>query len=139
LRAGFVAGDAGLVRYLGEVRKHAGVMVPAPVQAAAAAALADDAHVAEQQLRYAARRVRLAPVLAAHGLRSDGGPSTFYLWLGSDRGEDGWQIAARLAETAGLLVAPGDLYGPAGAAHARVALSLRDADIETVIERLSGA
>jgi succinyldiaminopimelate transaminase len=137
LRAGFVAGDPALVQYLGEVRKHAGFMVPAPVQAAGAAAFADDAHVEEQRARYAARRARLAPVLADHGYRSDGGPSTFYLWLGSDRGEDGWQMAARLAGTAGLLAAPGDLYGPAGTMHARIALSLRDADIETVVERLS--
>ncbi len=138
LRAGFVAGDPGLVRYLGEVRKHAGFMVPSPVQAAAAAALGDDAHVEIQRARYAARRARLTPVLAAHGFRSDGGPSTFYLWLGSDRGEDGWAMAARLAETAGLLVAPGDLYGPAGTHHARVALSLRDDDIGTVVDRLGG-
>lgn len=137
LRAGFVAGDPDLVRYLGEVRKHAGCMVPAPVQAAGAAAFADDAHVEVQRGRYAARRARLTPVLAAHGYRSEGGPSTFYLWLGSDRGEDGWQMAARLAETAGLLAAPGDLYGPAGAMHARIALSLRDDDIETVVARLA--
>ncbi|MFM8302997.1 MAG: succinyldiaminopimelate transaminase [Actinomycetota bacterium] len=137
LRAGFVAGDPALVGYLGEVRKHAGFMVPSPVQAAGAAALGDDAHVVEQQVRYAARRARLTPVLAEHGFPSVGGPSTFYLWLASGRGEDGWSIAARLAETAGLLVAPGDLYGPAGAAHARVALSLRDADVETVVARLS--
>jgi len=137
LRAGFVAGDPGLVQYLGEVRKHAGFMVPAPVQAAAAAALGDDVHVRDQQARYATRRARLTPVLAEHGFRSAGGPSTFYLWLASDRGEDGWAMAARLAATAGLLAAPGDLYGPAGAANARIALSLRDDDIETVVARLS--
>lgn len=137
LRAGFVAGDPGLVQYLGEVRKHAGFMVPAPVQAAGAAALADDAHVDEQRARYAARRRRITPALEAAGLRSAGGPSTFYLWLASEAGEDGWQIAARLAESAGLLVAPGDLYGADGAAHARLALTLGDADVEAVVERLS--
>jgi succinyldiaminopimelate transaminase len=136
-RAGFVAGDPTLVQYLGEVRKHAGLMVPTPVQAAGAAVLADDAHVDEQRARYAARRAGLTPVLADHGLRSAGGPSTFYLWLASDRGEDGWQIAARLAETAGLLVAPGDLYGVAGAAYARAALSVRDDEIEAVVARLA--
>jgi len=137
LRAGFVAGDPELVQYLGEVRKHAGFMVPAPVQAAAAAALGDDTHVDEQRARYAARRARLTPVLADAGFVSAGGPSTFYLWLASDRCEDGWKIAARLAEGAGLLVAPGDLYGPDGADYARVALSLRDDDLDTVITRLT--
>jgi succinyldiaminopimelate transaminase len=137
LRAGFIAGDPELVQYLGEVRKHAGFMVPAPVQAAATAALGDDEHVVAQRARYAARRARLTPALAKIGLHSVGGPSTFYVWLASERGENGWGIAARLAETAGLLVAPGDLYGSAGAAHARVALSLRDDDIDLVLQRLA--
>src|SRR5213079_1662641 len=90
LRAGFVAGDAELVAYLGEVRKHAGLMTPAPVQAAAAAALMDD-HVREQQVRYARRRAVALPALEARGLVHDGGPSTFYLWLREVDGQrDGW-------------------------------------------------
>jgi succinyldiaminopimelate transaminase len=137
LRAGFVAGDRDLVGYLGEVRKHAGFMVPAPVQAAAAAALGDDTHVREQQARYARRRARLVPALEAWGLEHDGGPSTFYLWLRSTEiGEDGWAIAARLA-TAGMLVSPGDLYGAAGARHARLALSITDERLELAIDRLA--
>ncbi len=86
LRAGFVAGDRDLVRYLGEVRKHGGLMTPAPVQAAAAAALGDDEHVRVQQLRYAARRTVVLPALEARGLVHDGGPHTFYLWLRDARG-----------------------------------------------------
>ncbi|MEX2269199.1 MAG: succinyldiaminopimelate transaminase [Acidimicrobiia bacterium] len=139
LRAGFVAGDAALVAYLGEVRKHAGFMVPAPVQAAAAAALADDEHVEAQRARYAARRSRLLPALEAWGLVHDGGTSAFYLWLRAVNGdEDGWSIAARLAQT-GALVAPGDLYGPPGARHVRLALSITDEQIDLTVQRLEGS
>ena len=139
LRAGFIAGDPTLVRYLGEVRKHAGLMVPAPVQAAATAALGDDSHVEEQRARYAARRTVLVPALEAWGLVHDGGPSTFYLWLRTPDGdEDGWSIAARLAD-AGMLVAPGDLYGPAGATHVRLAMTLTDEQVALVARRLTGA
>jgi succinyldiaminopimelate transaminase len=126
LRAGFLAGDAALVSYLGEVRKHAGLMTPAPVQAAATAALGDDVHVDEQRARYARRRKQAQEALRAWGLVHDGGPSTFYLWLRAiDGGEDGWSITRRLAEQ-GLLVAPGDMYGPDGSAHARLALTQTD-------------
>jgi len=137
LRAGFFAGDPTLIGYLGEARKHAGFMMPSPVQAAAAAALADDAHVDEQRARYARRRARLLPALDAAGLVHDGGPSTFYLWLraaGTD--EDGWSIAARLAEC-GILVAPGDLYGPGGERHARLALSITDEHVDVAVKRLT--
>ena len=136
LRAGFVAGDRELVGYLGEVRKHGGLMTPAPVQAAAAAALGDDEHVREQQLRYARRRAMAVPALEARGLVHDGGPSTFYLWLrAADGPSDGWDITADLAKT-GLLVAPGDFYGSAGASHARLALTLTDEALALACERL---
>src|SRR5262249_58153394 len=93
LRAGFVAGDGELVAYLGEVRKHGGLMTPAPVQAAAAAALADDAHVQEQRLRYSRRRAVARPALEAWGLVHDGGTSAFYLWLRDARGaRTGWEL-----------------------------------------------
>jgi aspartate/methionine/tyrosine aminotransferase len=136
LRAGFVAGDPELVGYLGEVRKHAGLMTPAPVQAAATAALADDAHVDEQRDRYARRRSLATDALRAFGLVHDGGPSTFYLWLrASDGGEDGWSITRRLAER-GLLVAAGELYGPRGAGHVRLSLTQTDERLALAFERL---
>ncbi len=59
-RVGFYAGDAELVRYLQEVRKHVGMMVPGPAQWAAVVALDDDEHVAVQ-------RASLPPPVAAHG------------------------------------------------------------------------
>ena len=137
LRAGFLAGDAALVSYLGEVRKHAGLMTPAPVQAAATAALADDAHVDEQRGRYARRRKQAQDALGEWGLVHDGGPSTFYLWLRAPEGrEDGWSITRRLAGQ-GLLVAPGDLYGPDGSAHVRLSLTQTDDRLALAFERLA--
>src|SRR6478735_4363214 len=138
-RTGFVAGDPDLVRYLGEVRKHAGLMTPAPIQAAAVAALGDDTHVVAQRARYAERRALMLSGLAAHGLIHDGGPAPFYLWLRSEAGvDDGWELAARLAE-AGTLVAPGSLYGPAAADHVRLALTQPLDRLQLVLERLSSA
>ncbi len=138
LRAGFVAGDGELVTYLGEIRKHGGLMTPAPVQAAAAAALGDDEHVREQQARYAKRRAVALSALETRDLVHDGGPSTFYLWLrAADGTSDGWAITADLAKT-GLLVAPGDFYGDAGAGHARLALTVTDDQLALACERLTG-
>src|SRR5213075_2729710 len=65
VRAGFYAGDASVVKFLGEVRKHAGFMVPGPVQHAAAVALGDDEHVDEQATTYARRLARVAEILRA--------------------------------------------------------------------------
>jgi len=136
-RVGFVAGDGDLVRYLGETRKHAGLIVPTPIQAAAAAALGDDDHVDDQRARYADRRALMLEGLAAHGLVHDGGPAPFYLWLRAEgAADDGWEIAARLAE-AGTLVAPGNLYGPAAADHVRLALTQPRERLELSLARLA--
>lgn len=137
MRCGFITGDADVVGYLGEVRKHAGLMVPIPIQAAATAALGDDAPVDAQFERYARRRARAAAALAELGIVHDGGPMVFYLWLRAvDELDDGWELAARFAE-AGTLVAPGDLYGPAGADHVRFSLAVPDDRLELALERLA--
>jgi succinyldiaminopimelate transaminase len=122
MRCGFYAGDGDLVHYLIESRKHWGFMAPTPVQAAAIAALGDDEHVSEQRARYDERRQLMIDALAPLGYLHDGGPTAFYLWLRHEHGvDDGWELAARFAH-AGILVSPGDLYGPAGADHVRLAL-----------------
>lgn len=139
MRAGFYAGDPEIVTYLVDVRRHAGLMVPSPVQAAAVVAWDDDVHVEEQRLRYQERRALLVDGLAEHGLVHDGGPTAFYLWLrATDGADDGWELAARFAH-AGTLVSPGDLYGPAGGDHVRLALVQPLDRMRLALERLGAA
>lgn len=133
-RAGFVAGDADLVADLTLTRRHAGMMVPGPVQAAMAAALDDDAHVDEQRERYRRRRADLKRALTAAGFRIDRSEGSLYLW--ATRGEGCWETVGWLAER-GILVAPGDFYGPAGANHVRVAFTATDAAVAKAVSRLS--
>jgi succinyldiaminopimelate transaminase len=133
-RAGFVAGDPELIAALLAVRKHAGMMVPRPVQQAMVAALSDDAHLEQQRHRYARRRQLLRPALDRAGLhvrRSEGG---LFLWCTAE--EPCWDTVDRLAEH-GVLVAPGVFYGPTGAHHVRVGLTATDLSIAAAIDRLS--
>jgi succinyldiaminopimelate transaminase len=132
-RAGFVTGDPRLVASLLEVRKHAGMIVPRPVQAAMEAAAADDAHVTAQAQVYARRRARLRAALEAAGYRIEHSQAGLYLW--ATAGEPGRATVRRLAE-AGILVAPGEFYGPAGERHVRVALTATDERIDDAVERL---
>ncbi|OPE50159.1 aminotransferase class I/II-fold pyridoxal phosphate-dependent enzyme, partial [Mycolicibacterium diernhoferi] len=132
-RAGFVAGDPAVVAELLAVRKHAGMMVPGPVQAAMVAGLEDDEHVAVQRERYARRRAILLPALQAAGFTIDHSEAGLYLW--ATRGEPCRDTLAWLAER-GILVAPGEFYGPAGAQHVRVALTATDERIAAAAQRL---
>ena len=133
-RAGFVAGDPGLVAELLAVRKHAGMMVPTPVQAAMVAALDDDAHEQQQRERYARRRAALLPALRSAGFAVDHSEAGLYLW--ATRGEPCRDSVAWLAAR-GILVAPGEFYGPGGAQHVRVALTATDERIAAAVHRLT--
>jgi aspartate/methionine/tyrosine aminotransferase len=133
-RAGFVTGDPALVADLHEIRRHAGMIVPAPVQAAMTAALEDDEHAARQRERYAARRAALRPALEGAGWKVEHSEAGLYLWA-TRAGYDCWESAQVLAG-AGILVSPGELYGPLGARHIRVALTATDERIAAAVARL---
>jgi succinyldiaminopimelate transaminase len=132
-RAGFVAGCSDLVGEILAVRKHIGLIPPAPVQAAMLAALADDAHVAEQRMVYFERRRRLAAALVGAGFTIDDSGAGLYLW--ATRGEDAFATISWLAER-GILAAPGSFYGEDPALHVRIALTASDADIARAADRL---
>jgi succinyldiaminopimelate transaminase len=134
-RAGFVTGDPVLVDRLLQVRKHAGMIVPRPVQAAVTVALSDDEHVAVQRARYAARRTRLRAALRSAGFTVDHSEAGLYLWVTRD--EDAWDTVSWLADR-GILVAPGTFYGPTGRRHVRIALTETDERIAAAAARIAG-
>lgn len=133
-RAGFVAGDHQVVADLLLIRKHAGMLVPRPVQEAMIDLLADHDHVAEQRVRYLERRALLRPALEAAGFRIEHSEGAIYLW--ATRGEDCQKSVNFLAQL-GILVAPGDFYGPAASQHVRVALTATDERVAAAAARLS--
>ncbi|MFM9083368.1 MAG: aminotransferase class I/II-fold pyridoxal phosphate-dependent enzyme [Actinomycetota bacterium] len=134
VRVGFYAGDAEIVEYLREVRKHAGFMVPGPAQAAGVAALDDDDHVSVQRDRYRSRLEMMARVLSRwSGLEIGLPEGGFYLWFDA---EDAWDFTERLAREGGALVSPGDFYGSGGSRHVRVAVVQPDSKLALVASRL---
>ena len=137
-RVGCYAGDAELVTYLSEVRKHAGFMVAGPVQAAAVAAWDDDDHVERQRKRYQVRLTRMQGILAAIGIAAPLPQGAFYLWVPAPDG-DAWAFARRLAVEAGVLASPGEFYGEAGRDHVRLAMVRPDEQLDLVARRLGVA
>ena len=133
-RAGFVAGDPQVVAELLAVRKHAGMMVPTPVQAAMVAALDDDEHEREQKKRYARRRDVLLAAVRDAGFTVEHSEAGLYLW--ATRGEPGRDTLSWLADR-GILVAPGEFYGPRGANFVRIALTATDERIDAAVARLA--
>ncbi|MDL9980850.1 succinyldiaminopimelate transaminase [Microbacterium candidum] len=135
-RAALVAGDRSLVGRLLTARKHLGLMLPAPVQAAMAAALRDDVHVAEQRERYRRRREILKPAVEAAGFRLDHSEAGLYLW--ATEGRDAWESMDRLADL-GILAGPGHFYGTHFPQHIRLSLTATDERVDAAARRLRAA
>lgn len=132
-RGAFVIGDPALIKRILEIRKHAGMMVPLPIQHAMIAALSDDAHVLAQRTRYNQRRKTLTPALESIGFTIDYSEAGLYIWC--TRGEDSWKSVEALAHL-GILVTPGIFYGADGAQHVRIAMTATDGAIADAAARI---
>ena len=135
VRCGFYAGDGELIHYLGELRKHAGFMQPGPGQAAGVVAFGDESHVEAQRQRYWARLELMQELVAKLGADCPLPQGGFYLWVKAPSG-DAWEFTRTLAESAGLLVSPGEFYGTQGAGYVRIAVVQPDEKIELAAKRL---
>jgi succinyldiaminopimelate transaminase len=138
-RAGFYAGDPELVAYLRLVRQHAGLIVAGPVQDGAVAAWRDDAHVDAQRARYLARLELVTAALGAAGYEAALPEGSFYLWVSRPGIDDCWALAGELADAAGMLVSPGELFEGEGSRHVRVAMVQPDERLKLACGRLSRA
>ncbi|MFV1990465.1 MAG: pyridoxal phosphate-dependent aminotransferase, partial [Acidimicrobiales bacterium] len=136
MRVGFFAGDAELVHYLSEVRKHAGFMVAGPSQAAGAAALGDEQHVDEQRARYWQRLERMARILERLDVAVQMPQGAFYLFPEAPDG-DAWAFADLLARRLGVIASPGEFYGDAAKSRVRFALVRSDDSLDLIESRLT--
>jgi succinyldiaminopimelate transaminase len=133
-RAAFVAGDAAIIQRLLEIRKHAGMIMPTPIQNAMIAALGDTEHVVMQRERYLRRREVLSKALVGAGFKIEHSEAGLYLWV--TRGEDAMASVEWFA-TRGILVVPGTFYGAAGSRHVRITLTATDERVESAERRLA--
>lgn len=135
-RGAFLIGDQKLIARVREIRKHAGMMVPLPIQRAMTIALTDELHVAEQRARYNARREKLVPALKAAGFEIEYSNAGLYIWC--TRKESDWDSVSWLANL-GILATPGNFYGELGKSHIRIAMTASDLQIAAAAARITAA
>ncbi len=130
-RAAFVIGDSKLIDQIRQIRKHAGLIVPLPVQHAMIAALSDNNHAFEQAERYEKRRIKLITALSKAGFTIEYSQAGLYIWC--SKNEDCYKTVDWFANL-GVLVTPGSFYG--SEKFIRIALTATDESIDQVVERL---
>jgi succinyldiaminopimelate transaminase len=130
-RAAFVIGDSKLIDQIRQIRKHAGLIVPLPVQQAMIAALSDNNHAIEQAERYEKRRIKLIAALSKAGFTIEHSQAGLYIWC--SKNEDCYKTVDWFANL-GVLVTPGSFYG--SEKFIRIALTATDESIDLVVERI---
>jgi N-succinyldiaminopimelate aminotransferase len=139
LRSGFVAGDARLIAPFLRYRTYHGCAMNPAVQAASIAAWNDEAHVVENQRRYAAKFAQVTPAIASvlPATVPDGG---FFLWARTS-GDD-QEFAQRLYERCNVSVLPGSFLGRdvdgfnPGSGYVRIALVAEEAQVHEAARRI---
>ena len=115
-RSGFVAAPPEVVAALKSYRPNAGTAPQEFVQRASVVAWSDEQHVEETRARYAAKRGVMIPAIESQSWEIVASQATMYLWVvAPDEAVD------RLLDR-GVLVSPGDFFGPSGAGYIRFAL-----------------
>jgi succinyldiaminopimelate transaminase len=113
-RSGFVAAPPEVISALKAYRPTVGTAPQEFVQRASVVAWNDERHVEETRARYRAKRDVMIPAIESKGWEIVASESTMYLWV---IGPDADELLER-----GILVAPGELFGPSGAGYVRFAL-----------------
>jgi succinyldiaminopimelate transaminase len=119
-RSGYIAGDASVVKLLKRMRPNFGVASPNFIQAAAAAAWADDAHVAERRGVFGAKYELINRFLSRKGYVVSGSQGAIYVWAKVPM-PDTSRFFERLLEH-GIIASPGESFGPGGEGYFRLAL-----------------
>lgn len=133
-RAAFLAGEESLISQISLLRRHLGMMIPAPIQAAMVATLEDDTHVMTQREVYRSRREELLSALETAGFEVDSSDAGLYLWVRKE-GLDGWGAVAHFADR-GIVVGPGAFYGDAARGHVRISLTAPDERVSQAAHRM---
>jgi acetylornithine aminotransferase len=113
-RSGFVAAPAEIVAALKSYRPTVGTAPQEFVQRASIVAWNDERHVEDTRARYRAKRDVMIPAIEGRGWEILASEATMYLWV---VGPDPAELLER-----GIIVSPGEMFGPSGAGYVRFAL-----------------
>ena len=137
-RLGWACGNAELVDPLLRVKSNIDSGIPQAIQQMAIAALDGDQSVIEaNNAIIQARRDKVVAALRSIGLEVTNPKASLYIWAKIPEGDTSADFAARLIEEQGVVVTPGNGYGPAGEGYIRLSLTLPDDQVDEGVERIA--
>jgi len=139
-RVGFAVGNPEIVGALGRVKTNVDSGVFGAIQEAAVSALVcDQTCVGENIRQYGQRRDAVVEGLNRMGIEITPPRATFYVWFRVPRGYSSTEFCARLLDQTGVVITPGNGFGPAGEGYARIALTVPEQRCREAVERMTQA
>lgn len=136
-RIGFAVGGRHLIDALHAVRTNMGYGTPAAIQEGAAFALDHARELIEPtRARYERRRDALVDGFRSLGWNPTPSPGSMFFWLPVPRGFRSQQWTEHLIDRAGVVVTPGNAFGPGGEGFFRVSLIADEDVLADAIKRL---
>lgn len=136
-RVAYAAGNAEILKLLGQLKSNLDYGVFLPVQAAAAQALTDTSNYLENnRLIYKRRRDLLVNGLKELGWEIDSPPASMFIWAKIPEGFTSTEFTLQLIEKANVVVTPGNAFGQYGEGYVRIALVQPEEQIMLALDQI---
>lgn len=136
-RVGWVAGNGDVVEALGRVKTNVDSGIFNAIQYAGIAALSGPQDCVKQMCAiYERRRNLVVETLSKIGIDAIKPKATIYVWAHVPDNYCSSEFAAHVLEKAGVIVSPGNAYGPSGEGYIRISLSVKDVRLKEALERI---
>lgn len=139
-RAGFAVGGAEAIKALGTIKNNIDSGIFKAIQRAGIAALESPQETLDELNKmYQGRRDVVLAGLKELGWDVKPNKATFYMWLPTPNGMTSVDFAALMLDKAGIIVPPGNGYGPNGEGFFRIAITVPEARLKEAIQRMKDA
>jgi LL-diaminopimelate aminotransferase len=136
-RIGYIAGNKEVIKSLSTLKSNVDTGQFTPIQKAAAFALNSDQNcLTKHNEIYKERMNAMLDGLTSIGVKVDPPKGSFFIWAPVPEGYTSTEFATKVLEQAGVIITPGNVFGPSGEGYFRVSLSVPNERLYEAISRI---
>jgi LL-diaminopimelate aminotransferase len=136
-RIGWACGNAKVIEALGRVKTNIDSGIFNAIQYAGIEALEGPQDIIKEMCDiYQKRRDLVMDALGKLGLEAREPKATIYVWVKVPAGYSSASFATHVLDNVGVIVSPGNAYGPSGEGYIRICLSIQDDRLVEALDRI---
>ncbi|PWW32139.1 LL-diaminopimelate aminotransferase [Cytobacillus oceanisediminis] len=136
-RIGYVVGNKSIIKALSVYKSNTDTGQFTPIQKAAAFALnSDQSCIARHNEIYKQRMTAMLDGLRKIGVEVDPPKGSFFIWAPVPSGYTSTEFVTSVMEQTGVILTPGNAFGPSGEGYFRVSLSVPNERLYEAVNRI---